>query len=1155
MTCKMFSTLLILLIFGLYDAFAQPVQLTLPDVAADAGEVVEIPVTVSEMTEADGVISGDWTFTSSRDIIQFQSVITAGTLLEGISVDFNRTTGKFAFANAQVISGEGTLIILQVQVNSDVQKLEQTDIGISDGQFNEGNTEIETVSGTLQVRGINITPKAPSGPLVEGETFQFNLSGTVTQPITWSSSADTVATVSDAGLVSGISPGSIRIFAEDAAGLRDSTNIFRVEPATLLDLSLTIPDLSVTQTLEGIVPLTISDISGLDIISGEFDLVFSSDKIEILALETGGTLLEGRPAPEAFEDGNRISVAFADSEPFEGEGVLLNIRFRVFREATGTATITPQNSQFNESFFADEQAGTVNIVAAPVIDVEPGELSITKNETKFFTVLSGGTAPYTWSSENENVASIDPATGELTALERGTTRIIATDSENFTSAGSLVTVNDVTVSVGSGDILDEEVIAVPVQTQDVTGLGIISYEIEIGYNTDVATFQGLELNGTLSDGLTVSAFDNEGTLRIAMGSANEMSGEGDLIRLLFSAADSAGTGDETPLSLQVMKFNEPGPDTPTATPVSGAVSVSKTVVPNQIILVSPENEAVGVSTGVTFLWQDDVNSTAYEFELAADSSFSTPLIQKPGLAETTFTPAVELDFETSYFWRVRGAKADTTGPWSEIRSFTTVAQGELAAPVLLTPENGADNVLLPVGFSWNSVPEATEYKLLVSETEDFAIAVTDSTLSDTVLTDTSLEEGKSYFWRVRGADADTTSSWSDIYSFTTGTQPPLDGPELLSPADKATELTSPITFTWNSVMEADKYTILISESTDFSVSKIDSTITETELTVSELKSGTNYFWKVIASDEARVTDSVTRSFTTKMDSVGVPKLISPANESAGIDTMVTLSWHIAESADSYHVELSNNVLFDSNVLVKEGADTTAIFGNLEFQTTYYWRVKELSEGVESEWSETWSFSTLRDVPGEVILISPENGAIDFKLNPTFSWQETPNGENYRLQLSLSPEFGVNDLKVDSSGIHNTQFTIQENLESVSDYYWRVSSSNESGSSKWSEIWSFTTQMTTSIQEDEIPGKSSLAQNYPNPFNPTTNISYELSEASDVRLVVVDLLGRKVASLVNERKPAGRYTAIFNASNLSSGTYIYRIEAGNFTQTRKLMLIK
>jgi hypothetical protein len=83
----------------------------------------------------------------------------------------------------------------------------------------------------------------------------------------------------------------------------------------------------------------------------------------------------------------------------------------------------------------------------------------------------------------------------------------------------------------------------------------------------------------------------------------------------------------------------------------------------------------------------------------------------------------------------------------------------------------------------------------------------------------------------------------------------------------------------------------------------------------------------------------------------------------------------------------------------------------------------------------------------------------------------------------------------------------------------------------------------------------LNQNYPNPFNPSTTISYSIPSAQQVSISVYDLLGREAASLVNEYKPAGTYEVSFNAKDLTSGIYFYKIKAGSFTSTRKMLLIK
>jgi len=90
---------------------------------------------------------------------------------------------------------------------------------------------------------------------------------------------------------------------------------------------------------------------------------------------------------------------------------------------------------------------------------------------------------------------------------------------------------------------------------------------------------------------------------------------------------------------------------------------------------------------------------------------------------------------------------------------------------------------------------------------------------------------------------------------------------------------------------------------------------------------------------------------------------------------------------------------------------------------------------------------------------------------------------------------------------------------------------------------------------ELPKVFSLAQNYPNPFNPVTSIKYSVPKQSLVKLVVYDVIGREVVTLVNEIRHAGNYNVSFDASNYASGVYFYRMESGDFTDVKKMVLIK
>ena len=89
----------------------------------------------------------------------------------------------------------------------------------------------------------------------------------------------------------------------------------------------------------------------------------------------------------------------------------------------------------------------------------------------------------------------------------------------------------------------------------------------------------------------------------------------------------------------------------------------------------------------------------------------------------------------------------------------------------------------------------------------------------------------------------------------------------------------------------------------------------------------------------------------------------------------------------------------------------------------------------------------------------------------------------------------------------------------------------------------------------LPNTFSLEQNYPNPFNPSTVIKYGVPVESHVSLTVFDMLGKEVSVLVNERKNAGVHQVTFDASRLSSGVYLYRLQAGDFVATKKLIFLK
>jgi len=122
----------------------------------------------------------------------------------------------------------------------------------------------------------------------------------------------------------------------------------------------------------------------------------------------------------------------------------------------------------------------------------------------------------------------------------------------------------------------------------------------------------------------------------------------------------------------------------------------------------------------------------------------------------------------------------------------------------------------------------------------------------------------------------------------------------------------------------------------------------------------------------------------------------------------------------------------------------------------------------------------------------------------------------------------------------------------------ISGTPDGGDTGTGDIWEFTPPKSPfdAVETScELPEHFGLEQNYPNPFNPTTVIRYQLPAAASVTLAVYDVLGREVTVLVNDRRDAGVHEVQFDGANLASGVYLYRLSAGGFSSTRRMLILK
>ncbi len=197
------------------------------------------------------------------------------------------------------------------------------------------------------------------------------------------------------------------------------------------------------------------------------------------------------------------------------------------------------------------------------------------------------------------------------------------------------------------------------------------------------------------------------------------------------------------------------------------------------------------------------------------------------------------------------------------------------------------------------------------------------------------------------------------------------------------------------------------------------------------------------------------------------------------------------------------------------------------------------------------------------LISPSNNSTG-SLMQTLTWNQLYGATSYRVQVAKNINFINPDF--DQSGITTTFFTADD-LTPNTDYYWHVKADDDlCNIAAWSETWKFTTsyhetepptdpQKTAYHANEEQPISSLLLENYPDPFNPKTKIKYALPHDAIMTLKIFDILGREIATIVNEYQLSGWHEIDFNASYLPAGVYIYKIQAGMLIDIKKMIICK
>lgn len=953
-----------------YTVLAQNVGLTIADTSIYRGETILLPVTITGADADSTIMAGEFTFSYNPKAISLIDIIVTGTLLDGESVTTYVPGAKIAFALSSPIDFDGILLYLKFKAKDNAEYFKETEIAFSEVLLNEGTPEANTTNGSIRIKGISIQPAYIYNNLIVGDSLYFSAAGDTTGEVIFSTSDQTIGIVDESNYLRVLKSGFIRVLVEDEYGLKDSTNQFKTQPLTFNDFTISVPDTSVTETLTILLPVNVSEMSGLGILSASGNIHFNTYYFEYIELVTDGAMLGDFGSftkNETNASNGVIGFAAADDSPLSGSGVLIFLKLRAKRSRIGASTVYFSNLQFNEDLTPAIEDGIISVMQGPYFNVFPENPSISMGDTLTFSLNSNGKAPFTWSAADNAILSINSTTGFAQGLFRGLTEIIATDANGFTSLPMPVRVNDFTAFIDSAIISYPDTVWFDIKVRNLSPYSILSAEGELRYDTTAVRFSGFKLDSTQTQGSSIQYKDTLGIVTFALASTAAMGGDNlPLAKLGFYAAETAVDFQQTSILFQKLLLNEPSATTPTVTTRPGLVTIYKIDPPGQPVLLTPLSEQINVDPLVTFQWTSTERAERYHFQLAEDSAFTSILADSTaGTDFLTYSHPDSLQYDSTYFWRLNALNRTGSSGFSTPVRFTIM-------------EKPNDPPLLV-----SRLPDLN----LLEDFEPFFI-----NQLDTLFRDDDLKEDEILTY---SAQLDTLILETVIRNDTLHIKP-----------------------------LANRY------------------------------GPAHLYLSAIDPDGGVTTDTLLVTITPVND----PPIWSaiPDTAYAVVDSTLILDLRdYLDDADHTLSELTIEAKSSSeSVLIEEDGDNIFSFTSEIIQTT----------------------------------------VISLKATD-------PEGLSDSVSFVLIIEDGV------------------------------------------------------AIEHETLPNYFRLDQNYPNPFNPSTNISFELPEAATVSLRIYNLLGQEVAVLANGKYSAGQHNVLFQSGNLSSGIYIYRLETGKQTATKKMILIK
>ncbi len=905
-----------------------------------------------------------------------------------------------------------------------------------------------------------------------------------------------------------------------------------------------------------------SSLTGLNVISYQLDIQFNSTYLEFDSLITTGLMTASWASVANVSLPGRLLVAGSGATALSDTGRLVYLRFKAKIPGSNVGTgisFVAGTTLLNEGGITLSFANaTITINVPPFITVSPNAALLTRGDTQQFNV-SGATGPVTWSTTDAGKATIN-ASGLLSATNPGFVRVVCADSIGIIDTTGLIEIRGMKLSVRDTSVYQGQFLNLPIQTTDVTGLGITSGQLTVTFNQNLWTATDVIVAGTILASASPEFASGPGHVSVSFAGISAISGSGTLVIVRLKATGS--TYGASTIGFQNLVFNENLP----ANVVTGYATVQQLATINvspggtqQLVkgdslqfnasggtapytwAVSDSSRAKISATGVLKVLRGgsvvvtarDINGSSgssgtinlYDFRLtvpsfsqlvltAADTAVEFPLIVTAN--DTGFLAfQFKLNYGTGYY-----LKLDTVITSGTLSSGWSVAPGY---------SNGAVQI---AAATTNAVTSAGT---LIK----FRFSVPDSTPRPSTtyinLTNVLFNEGapipliENGYLQIRSTNAKPLLSHktpSSLTSINVGTTQPF----LVSSYDPDGDA---LTYTWKVNGTVEQNGGSASFSYLFSNSALGTTVT------------------VVFQDPWGLKDSA--SWTFKVNSAPAPpSTVSPHGVS--VPSPVQFVWTKSTDAESDPV---------SYALTVQGAKDTTVAGVVDTSQsvplpkgTYSWFVSA-SDGLLLSVSDTASFTVPNTVPSSFAFTQPVIDTVEFNnVVIPIAWSQATDANSDTLTYIIRISGPGLDTLIMT--LADTASITSEKFQPSSDYLITGKVTDGADTVDASNSRSVRTAdalVGVGSEEAGLPQDYALSQNYPNPFNPSTTIQFVLPERSLVTLVIYDVLGNTIETLVSETMSPGVHFVRWNAGRFANGTYFYRLQAGEFSQTRKLVLLK